>query len=206
MPLTDTKPDALANLYAKSIYELASEKGGREAVEQVAGELEDLIELAREDARFSEFLSSRVLKRGDRTQSLRTILDGRVHEITLKTLLVLNDNGRLGHLIPIVAALDEIAQRSFGRIEVDLYTADPIDADQLGRIKQQLDGTLGKETVVHPYTDPKMLGGVKLQIGDRLIDASLATQLRRFHDQLTGEGSARLRAAADRAIEADHNA
>ncbi|MGP1272825.1 MAG: ATP synthase F1 subunit delta [Phycisphaerales bacterium] len=203
MPLTESKPDALSAIYARSIYELAHEAGGREAVEQVVGELEDIVELARSDASFSEFLSSRVLKHRDRQASLRAIFEGQVHDLTLRSLLVLNDNGRLGHLIPIVASLDETAQAEFGRVEVDLYTAEPVDADELSRIKDQLNASLGREAVVHPYTDPGMIGGVKLQIGDTLIDASVATRLRRMRDQFAGDGWARLRAAADRAITND---
>jgi F-type H+-transporting ATPase subunit delta len=203
MPLSDTKPDALASLYATSLYELAEAAGGRETVERVISELETLLEFARDDSRFNEFLSSRVLKKGDRTRSLRAMLSGRVHDLTMRFLLVLNEKGRLGHLIPITAALDEIAQRAFGRIEVDVYTAHRADAGELASIKARLDASLGRETVVHAYTDPTMIGGVKMQIGDTLIDASLAARLRAVRDRLAGDGSARMRAAADRIIRRD---
>lgn len=203
MPLTESKPDALSAIYARSIYGLAHEAGGREAVEQVVGELEDIVELARSNPSFGEFLSSRVLKQSDRTKSIRTILEGNVHDLTLRSILVLNENGRLGHLVPIVASLDETAQAEFGRVEVDLYTAEPVDASELSRIKDQLNASLGREAVVHPYTDPSMIGGVKLQIGDTLIDASVSARLRRIRDQFATDGSARLRAAAERAIERD---
>ena len=206
MPLTDSKPDALSSVYARSIYELANESGGREADERVVGEFEDILELARENHSFSEVLSSRVLKQGDRTRSLKAMFEGQLSDLTLRSLLVLNENGRLGHLIPIVTALDETAQAEFGRVEVDLYTAEPVDASELSRIKDQLNASLGREAVVHPYTDPSMIGGVKLQIGDTLIDASVATRLNRMRQQFATEGSARLRAAADRAIDRSSDA
>ncbi|MEO1717349.1 MAG: ATP synthase F1 subunit delta [Planctomycetota bacterium] len=203
MPLTEAKPDALSEIYARSLYELAESAGGRESVERVVGELEGIIELAREDRSFGEFLSSRVLKQSDRSKSLRAMFEGKVHDLTLKFLLVLNEKGRLGHLVPIVASLDETAQRAFGRIEVDVYTADALEGDELERVKQQLNESLGRETVVHAYVDPKMIGGVRMQIGDRLIDASVAARLRKVRDRLAGEGSARLRASIDSAIERD---
>ena len=203
MPLTEAKPDALSEIYARSLYELAESAGGRESVERVVGELEGIIELAREDRSFGEFLSSRVLKQSDRSKSLRAMFEGEVHDLTLKFLLVLNEKGRLGHLVPIVASLDETAQRAFGRIEVDVYTADALEGDELERVKQQLNESLGRETVVHAYVDPKMIGGVRMQIGDRLIDASVAARLRKVRDRLAGEGSARLRASIDSAIERD---
>jgi len=201
MPLTDTRPDTLAGIYAQSIYELANSTGGQSAVEQVLGELEDVLELARADASFNEFLSSRVLKVSDRTRSLDSIFGGKVHDLTLKFLKVLNEKSRLSHLIPIVGALDVLVQKEMGRVEVDLYTASPVDSGELAKIKEQLNASLGKEAIVHPYTDPSMIGGVRLQIGDTLIDASLQTRLRKMRDRLADEGGASLREAAERTID-----
>jgi hypothetical protein len=45
-----------------------------------------------------------------------------------------------------------------------------------------------------------MIGGVKFRIGDQLVDASVATQLRRLRDQLEGHGAAALRARAKNAL------
>ena len=201
MPLTETRPDALAETYAQSIYELANSAGGQNAVEQILGELEDILELARADASFNEFLSSRVLKVSDRTKSLDSIFGGKVHDLTLKFLKILNDKARLSHLIPIVSALDVLVQQEMGRVEVDLYTASPVDSGELAKIKELLNASLGKEAIVHPYTDSAMIGGVRLQIGDTLIDASLQTRLRKMRDRLADEGGSSLRAAAERTID-----
>ena len=201
MPLTDARPDALANIYAKSLYELADEQGGQTAVENTLGELEDILELARGDAQFNEFLSSRVLKQADRSRSLEAMLAGKVSDLTLRFLKVLNEKHRLSHLIPIVEALDVMVQQKLGRVEVDLYTAQPIDSSEIASIKAQLKQALGKEAIVHPYTDPTMIGGVRLQIGDTLIDASLQTRLRKMRDQLADQGGSSLRAAAERTFE-----
>lgn len=198
MPITDARPDALAKVYAKSLYQLADEHGGQTAVEDTLGELEDILEIARSDPQFSEFLSSRVLNQADRTKSLESIFTGKVSDLTLRFLLVLNEKHRLSHLIPIVESLDEMVQQRLGRVEVGLYTAQPIDSGEIASIKAQLNQALGKEAVLHPYTDPSMIGGVRLQIGDRLIDASLQTRLRKLRDQLADQGGSALRAAAER--------
>lgn len=196
MPLIDTPPDALADVYAKSLALLAEQAGGRDAVERTLGELEVILELARADARFSEFLSSRVLPAADRGRSLRSIFTGRLDDLTLRFLLLLNDKGRLSHLPAIVASLDRMVQEKFARVEVDVTTASPLSPEDLRAIKGRLQAALGREPIVHPYLDESMIGGVRLQIGDRLIDASLATELRRLRDRLAESGPPRLRARA----------
>lgn len=194
MPLIETAPDALARLYARSLYDLAESQGGAALVEQVLGELEDILEIARSDAKFSEFLSSRILPMDARARSLSAILGGRTNNLTLNFLQILNRKERLGHLPAMVAALDQMVQEAFGRVEVDLYTAAPVESETIDQIRNRLREVLGKEPVVHPYTDPSMIGGLKMQIGDKLIDASVATRLRRLRDQLYDHGAAQVRA------------
>lgn len=201
MPLIESQPDALATVYARSLLELADEGGGQERIESVLGQLEDILDMARADAHFGEFLASRVLSTANRAASLRKIFEGNCDDLVLRFLLVLNEKGRLGHLVAIVAAYDAVVQERFGRIEVDVFTASPVEFAELDGIKSRLSTILGKEVVVHPYTDESMIGGVKLRIGDQLVDASLASRLRRMRDSLHVSGGAELRARASRIIE-----
>ncbi len=64
------------------------------------------------------------------------------------------------------------------------------------RIREALD----REPVLYGYTEPEMLGGIKLRIGDQLIDASVATRLRRLREHVLSGGSNALRAQLDRLI------
>ncbi|MBL9002005.1 MAG: ATP synthase F1 subunit delta [Phycisphaerae bacterium] len=201
MPLIDTPPDAVARVYARSLLELTEAEGGRAAVESAQAELEDILEIARADAKFGEFLSSRVISSDDRTSSLKSIFSGRVSDLTLRFLLVLNDKGRLPHLPAISAAFDSLVQEKFGRIEVDVFTAEPLTGDDLRSMRERLGQALKKEVVVYPYTESAMIGGVKFRIGDQLIDASLATQLRQMRDQIERDGASAARSAIDRIID-----
>jgi F-type H+-transporting ATPase subunit delta len=198
MPLIDIQPDALAEIYARSLFELAEAKGGRSMIESTLAELEDIIEMARADRNFSEFLASRVLPVTDRAQSLGRIFKGRVSDLTLRFLQILNEKNRLSHLTAIVAAYDRIVQTKFGRVEVDLYTPAPISPDEIRVIRDRLQAALGKEPIIHPYVDHAMIGGLKMQIGDTLIDGSIAARLRQFRERLANEGTTEIRARADR--------
>jgi len=201
MPLIESQPDAVAQAYAQSLFELAEADGGRDRVEEVLGELEDILELARADAAFSEFLSSRVIPSSKRHESIKNMLRGRATDLTVRFLLLLNKKGRLANLPAIAAAYDALVQGRFGRVEVDLYTATPVDASVLNQVRERLQRALEKDVVVHPYTDPRMLGGVRIRLGDELIDASVATQLRRFRERLGTTGAASVRARSERILD-----
>jgi len=194
MPLIESEPDALAKVYARSMFEAAEKHGvGAEAV---LGELEDILEIARNDRAFSEMLASRLIDTEKRDASLVRIFDHKISPMVMNFLRLLNRKSRLAHLAPIVGALDAIVQDRFGRIEVDVFTAAPVGQSELDTIKASLGKSLGKDVVLHPYTDASMLGGIKLRIGDQLIDASVRAGLRSLRDRLLDQ-SANVRSRAD---------
>ncbi|HJN71293.1 MAG TPA: F0F1 ATP synthase subunit delta, partial [Phycisphaerales bacterium] len=57
----------------------------------------------------------------------------------------------------------------------------------------KIETVLGKEPVLHPYVDEHLLGGIKLRIGDQLIDGSLQTRLRKLGEELKNNGGAAVR-------------
>lgn len=179
-----THTDAVAQVYARSLYELADEAGGTDKILEIAEELEQIAELARSQEQFHEFLASPIIEQSRRADSLRRIFANNVTDLFLRFLLLLNNKDRLNHLDMIHSAYDQIVQESFGRIEVDLFTPTTLGQEQLAIIGQRIQETLGKEPVLHSYTDDQMIGGLKLRIGDQLIDGSISRQLQRLEDQL----------------------
>ncbi len=201
MAATATHTDAIARVYAKSLFDLANAKGGQNEIESVYGELEAIIEIARGNPTFAEFLSSKILATDKRRASIRSIFDGKCSDLMLRFLLVCNDKGRLYKLEEIAVAFDTFLQEQFGRVEVDVFTAAGLDSKQLNSLKDRLKGALGKEPVLHAYTDDSLIGGMKLLIGDQLIDASVSNRLRRMGDQLASSGAPAIRARAEQIFE-----
>ncbi|MBX3353884.1 MAG: ATP synthase F1 subunit delta [Phycisphaeraceae bacterium] len=201
MPLHEGQPDAVARLYAASLFEVAEAKGGQTNIENLGAQLGDIVELARADARFAEFLSSKILAVKDRRASIKKMFEGKADPIIVNLMLVLNDKERLGHLGVIARAYDEIVQARFGRVEVDVITVHPVDDDQMESLKNKLQAKLGKEPVLHRYHDPSMIGGLKLRVGDQLYDASVQTRLRRLRERLSTQGAAAMKAQIGRLIE-----
>lgn len=201
MPFINAQPDALAGVYAASLLDLALADGGQARAESILGQIEDVLEMARADASLGEVLSSRVVSGKDREVFLKKVFTGRVDDLLLRFLLILNRKERLAHLPQIAAALDQIVQQKFGRVEVDVFTADPLSPDDVRGVRERLSAALQKEVIVHPYTDQQMIGGVKFRIGDQLIDASISTRLRRLRDQLNNRGLSNLRGSMDRVID-----
>lgn len=185
--------DALATVYAKSLFELASDAGGNDKIIEIADELEQVCELARQNAEVQLFFSSPIIDVTKRGEALSVIFANRVTDLTLRFLLVLNAKGRLNHIESINVAFDLLVQEAFGRVEVDVFAPYELDENAISSIKEKVQSMLNKEPVLHPYVDKAMLGGLKLRIGDQLIDGSVQTKLRRLSESIKNSGGTAIR-------------
>ncbi len=192
----DERADALARVYAQSLFELVEQQGGREKIEEISSEFDDLVELARENESFREFLRSEILPAAQRAQSLRKMFEGRASDPMLRFLLVLNAKERLSRIASIAAAFDELMEQRFGFVEVDVYTASPLDKPALDALADRIRRILNREPVLHAYVEPEMIGGIKLLIGDQLVDGSVAARLEAMRRRLRTSGAAQVRAAS----------
>ena len=187
--------DAIARVYAQSLLELAEAAGGNEKVAETSEQLHAIVEIVRAEPAFAEFLRSPIVKRSNRGASLQRILDGQVSDLLLRFVLVLNDKGRLARLSDIAAAFEELLNERFGRVEVDVFTVEGhLDDAQMSLLSEKIRTRLGKEPVFHQYSDPSLLGGLVLRVGDQLIDGSVRGRLRDLRESLLDRGAAAIQA------------
>ena len=185
--------DALAKVYARSLFELATKAGGNETVLEIADELEQISTLTKQHCEMSLFFSSPAIGETSRLKAIKAIFEDKITTLTLRFLLVLNSKGRLGHLQAISNAYGQLLQESLGKVDVDVFTPTAIDVDSIAHIKQHLVNAIGKEPIIHPYIDNEMIGGIKFRIGDQLIDGSVQTKLRRISASIQAGGSKAIR-------------
>ena len=198
MTTTSETVDAVARVYAQSLLELADAAGGDEKIVETGGELSVIAEMIRDDAEVAEFLRSPIVDSDKRAEALRRIFEGRVSDLVLRFMLVLNGKGRLGEFGSMATGYDQLVNERMGRVEVDVMTVDgSLDPDQLALLGEKVKAKLGQEPVFHQYADESLIGGLVLRVGDQLIDGSVRGQLRRMREELLASGSTRVRAGAN---------
>lgn len=199
----DAPPDGTDKIYARSLFELVESQGGREKLEQLSSELDELAELVRANPRLREFIANKTIASDKKEISLRKMFEGKISPVLFSTIGVLNRKGRLGQFMRVAAAFQQMVEDKFGRVEVDVYTRFPLPPDEADHLRTVLRDRLNREPVLYSYTDPTMIGGFKLRVGDRLLDASFKSRLNKIKDQLKEEGGKQIRARFDRAVQDD---
>lgn len=179
--------DALDVNYAQALIELA-EEGNQ--LDEIVDEVQQLAELARGELDFRRLLDARSISEDQRRQAINRVLDGRISELLLRFLMVLNERGRLGRLLSIAHALDRLMMQRRGEIEAYAYVAHPLSDQQQEQLADRLGQVLGKTVRLRQREQPELIGGLRLRIGDRMIDASVRYQLRAIRQRMIESGHA----------------
>jgi F-type H+-transporting ATPase subunit delta len=193
MPTTQNI-DEIASVYASSLLEVCDKEGGVGLAESCAAELLSLAEVIRGDKRFVEFLKTPIIGNKARQAALEKAVKGRVSDLVYRFVMVIAAHGRAGRIADIADAFDGLLQSRLGRVEVDMFTVTgQASPDVVATVKGGVKEAYGKDAVIHQYADPNKIGGVKLRIGDQLIDGSVETQLRNMRDAVAARGTTAMR-------------
>lgn len=170
-----------ALVYAQSLLDLAKE---RNVAEPIGEDLKAIAEGIETDAAFKLFIVDPSISTEKRAAALKKAFAGKVDQLLLNFLGVLNVKGRLPMLAAISDAYQTLLDEMFGKIEVDVTVAQRLSPDELSLVQQKVSQALGKSAVVHQYVDESIIGGLVLRVQDRLIDASVKYQLQAIKEQL----------------------
>jgi F-type H+-transporting ATPase subunit delta len=174
----------LADRYATALLELADE---RKALDQVASDLRGLKGLIAESADLARLIRSPVLSREEQGKAIEALAErAKLDPLTRNFLRLLARNRRLFALPAMIDHfLSTLAARR-GEVTAEVVAAAPLSAEQQERLNAELRRAVGQKVAVDIRVDPKLLGGLVLRLGSRMIDASLASKLHRLEVAMKG--------------------
>lgn len=191
MPAQPT--DAVGRVYAQALVELAEAENQLDAV---AEEVADLSSMLDHDDDLARLIDNPIIETTARAGMVERLFSGKVSDLLYKFLRVVNQKDRLAALPSICAAFAGIVAEKRNQLDVEAYVAKPLDDATAGRVADGLGASLGKEINLVQHVDESLIGGLKLRIGDRMIDASVQSQLQRIEQQLIAAGREKARAAS----------
>ncbi len=166
--------------YAQAAFELALESGD---VARWRSDLGDLATVLAESQAAPLFADGRIpLER--RLAMAERVLD--VQPLVLNLAKLLIAKGRSLDARAVSDAFNRMADEHEGIAQAEITTAVPLGADQVRSLEQQLSSSFGKRITATAAVDPDLLGGVVVRVGDRLVDGSVRTRLRRMRTELEG--------------------
>ncbi len=92
-------------------------------------------------------------------------------------LIMLLENGRFSTLPEIARQFRLLASARSGSSEAVVYSAFPIDADALGKVSEVLEKRFGRKLKISVREDASLIGGVRVVVGDEVLDTSVRARL-----------------------------
>ena len=191
-PPNDALPEAtgnkarLARVYAEALLASATHAQLADTIgEELRGVAEGVL---KSNPKIVAFFDSAAISRSAKSPILANAFGEGTSPLFKNFLGVLNQNGRLGLLRDISATYHTLRDQQGNRVRVKVRTAAPLNDAQLASLTATLATTLKQEPILNVTIDPELLGGLVVQIGDRVYDTSVRSRLETLRTHLMTSG------------------
>jgi len=165
----------LASRYAKSVLDLAIERG---QLETVYADMQYLQQLIKASPDFLALLRSPVVPADKKQRVIESVTNGNVSDATATFVRLITSKARENELPEIITAFISQYKASKNIHTVTLTTASPVSEEVKSAIIDQVRKTSNLVDIeLQTIVDPNIIGGFVLQTGDKLVDASISYEL-----------------------------
>ena len=170
----------VASRYAKSLLDLAIEKG---TLEQVRQDMLLLDKTVQQNRDYQLMLKNPIIKHDKKLAILKAIFDGKVSPMTSLFLEIVTKKNREAVLESVPKEFENQYNLKMNIQRATITTAVPLDAAQREEFNRMVAARTGKTIQLEEKIDPSLIGGFVLTIGDKQVDDSIKSSLQRLRNK-----------------------
>jgi F-type H+-transporting ATPase subunit delta len=165
--------EELAQVYARSLFEVASEHGKLDELREQLGQFADALDEHRELAVFffSPYFSTK-----EKQDGLGRLLEG-ADQVLLNFLSLLIENHRMPVIFRIRQQYEHLWQEENRMLPVEITSAIELDQATTESLARKIGERTGRKVTLAARIDPDILGGIVLRVGNSILDASIRNRL-----------------------------
>ena len=167
--------------YGTALYEAACDVGKKD---EILEDAEQVLEIIKENPDLHAFMNYPAISAAEKKEAVKNIFEGQVCGEFLNFLYVLIDKGRGAHLEKIVKVYRDLVDKEEGYSYGTVYSVVPLDAGRIKELEEDVSKLLKINVKLTNETDPKLIGGFKILIEGRIIDASLRKKFDDLESQI----------------------
>jgi F-type H+-transporting ATPase subunit delta len=167
--------------YAEALFDIAREE---DRVEAVRAELEELAQVVEATPDLRLLLRRPDLDAERKLGPLRAALGGKFTDTLMALVGGLVRHQRGDSVEAVAEVFGELADAAAGVVRAEAQTVVPLTAEQRARLVGALGRITGKKVELEERIAPEILAGLRLRVGDRLIDGSAVGRLQRMREEL----------------------
>jgi F-type H+-transporting ATPase subunit delta len=166
--------EVVSDRYAKGLMGAIEDPA---VLDEVANELAAIAELVADDRALRAFLEGPDIPTEDKLKLVNKAFGGRVQPVLLDFIHLLMHKNRVDILRGVAHAFQHLVEARRNQMRTKVIAAVPLRPDALDRLKRALDGTTGRDCILEPEVDARIVGGLVVVLDDRVIDGSIRTAL-----------------------------
>lgn len=166
----------VARVYAEALFDVAKQKGKLDAIGADLAQLADAVEADRD---LQVFLFSPHFTSAEKVEGLKRALSGADPEL-INFLELLIEKGRMTELFRIRRELEALWKVENKRIDVTVTSAVELDPAVVAKVGEEIERQTGQTVELASRVDDEILGGIVLQVGNMVLDASIRSRLEKL--------------------------
>jgi ATP synthase F1 delta subunit len=166
----------VARAYASALFEVGKEKGKLDALRDQLGQFADALDRDRD---LQVFFFSPYFSSAEKIEGAKRALVGADPEL-INFLALLIEKGRMPEIFRIRREFEELWKHENRRIDVTVTSAVELDPAVVSKIGEEIQRQTGQEVDLASRVDEDILGGVVLQVGNKVLDASIRSRLEKL--------------------------
>jgi F-type H+-transporting ATPase subunit delta len=165
-----------ARVYAEALFEAGKDRGKLDSIQSQLAQFADAVDADRE---LQVFLFSPYLSSADKREGLARAISGAEPEL-INFLELLVEKHRMPEIFRIRRELDELWKKENRRLDVTVVSAVELDPAVVGKIGEEVERQTGEAVELSSRVDDDILGGIVLQVGNMVLDASIRSRLEKL--------------------------
>jgi F-type H+-transporting ATPase subunit delta len=170
----------IARPYAEALYQVAV-KGD---LKQVGQQL-DAVAAVAADPQARQFADSPKVGVDQVFDLINAVSKQQLSPSVANLLRAVIENGRLAALPEVAVQFHALANARSGVSDATVYSAFPIDGSQLGGVVEALEKRFARKLNVNVQVEPELIGGIRVVVGDEVLDTSVKARLEQMKVALT---------------------
>jgi ATP synthase F1 delta subunit len=172
--------EEIARVYARSLFEVAQERDQLDEVRDQLGQFADALDSSRE---LTLFFFSPYFSTEEKEDGLGRVVDG-AEPILLNFLALLVEKHRMPVIFRIRRALDALWREEHRLLPVQVTSAIELDEDIVRGLGEKIGERTDRRVELTTRVEPDILGGIVVQVGDSILDASIRNRLEQLRRQV----------------------
>jgi ATP synthase F1 delta subunit len=172
--------EEIARVYAQALFEAARDT---DQLDEIHEQLDEFADAMQESNDMRVFFFSPYFSSAEKREAIKAAISGASDEL-VNFLELLVEKHRMPAIFQIRDRFDDLWAEAKGRLEVKLTSAVELDPEVVDKVRGEIERQTDREIDMTSEVDPEILGGLVLQVGNKVLDASVRSKLDRLRKEV----------------------